>query len=344
MKRLGGRRHQRTVVLAIIVALLVSACAGDGGNDEENVGTSLDTTSSSAPSSSSSSPPSTAETTTSTQATMPDVIGLTESEARSALLADGVRESDIVIDEQESLEPAGTVIESVPSSGGRITGSVNLLIAVPVGDVPDFIGQQVSAVREWATDRGITVTEEAIPDDSAPEGQIIETTPRPGEVATSEILVRYATNPLVVPLADIEFTNDADYCYSTEFGIEASVNGEFQQDSIAIEPSEDSSTPCVLEYNLGRDWTRLKATVGIEDSSDTEARYRVQVLGDDNELWNNVLSFAEPQALDVDMTNILRLKVIITTLVTNVDGRAVLGDVRLIGDEATVPSTTSTTS
>jgi NPCBM/NEW2 domain/PASTA domain len=329
------------VAIVVTAAVLIAACSE--GGDQAATTSSSTTEVSTGPSGDSSTTTTTGDTTTEPPAAMPDLVGETENEARSTLLGLGIAASDVFVEERESLEAAGTVIETVPSAGGRITGSVNLLVAVPVGDVPDFAGEPISVVREWAEQRGVTVTEDPVPDDTAPEGQVIETTPGAGQTATSEIVVRYATNPLVVPLPDIPYTNDLYYCYSADFGIEASVNGEFQQDSIAIEPDDDSSTPCVIEYNLGRDWTRLKATVGVEDSSDTDVRYRVQIVGDDNELWNHEVLFAQTQDLDVDMTNVLRLQIVVTTLVPDLDGRAVLGNIRLIGDEDVVPSTTSTT-
>lgn len=272
---------------------------------------------------------------------MPDLVGLTEDEARAELLERAVDASDVEVEYQESLDDPGTVISTVPGEGRRITGSVTMVVAQPVGEVPDFVGEQVSAVREWADERGIDVTEVAVPDDDLPEGQVTGTTPRAGAEATSELVVMYATNPLVVPLADLQSANDPD-C-NVDFGVEASVNGEFVQDSITVQSSRFSNPECVLEYNLRRDWDRLMATVGVGDDSDTSAQYRVQVFGDDNELWNQVLGFAGPQPLDVDVTRVLRLRVVVTTLVPDVQGEAVLGDARLIGDKEKVPSTTATT-
>lgn len=272
---------------------------------------------------------------------MPDLVGLTEDEARTRLLEVGVDAGDVEVEDQESLDQPGTVIDTVPSEGGRVTGSVSLLVAQPVGEVPDFVGAQVSAVREWAEERGIEVTEQAVPDDGLPEGEVTDTTPRAGAEATSEIVVTYATNPLVVPLADLTPTNEPR-C-RVDYGVEASVDGEFVQDSIVVSTTNFSNVECVLEYNLGRDWDRLMATVGIADDSDASAQYRVQVFGDDNELWNQVLGFAQQQVLDVDVTRVLRLKVVVTTLVPDAEGQLVLGDVRLIGDKETVPSTTATT-
>lgn len=278
------------------------------------------------------------------EAIMPGVLGSTEDEARAELADRGVEDDDILVDERESLEKAGTVIDQVPSEGNAITGSVNLVVAKPIGNVPDFVGKPIADVREWAEEREIDIREVTVLDDTLDEGQVISTTPKAGQKASSEIAVEVASKPIVGQLADVTPTT-TERC-EPQTG-EAAVNGDSIQDSVMLRPPYDSDSPCIVEYDFGRDWTSLKGTLGIIDDSPTNTKVRLQVFGDEKELLNVQIAFATTTDLDLDVTDVLRLKV----QVTYIDGddgyddniQLALGNLRRIGSPGEVPETTTTT-
>jgi hypothetical protein len=286
------------------------------------------------------------ETTETDRVIMPDLKGKTEDEARAELSDRGIEESSINVDERESLKKAGTVIDQVPDSGLDVTGSVNLVVAKPVGVVPDFTGKAISDVRDWASEREIKVREVKVLDDTRAEGEVIGTTPKSGQKASSEIAVQVATKPVVQTLADLEPVS-RDQCDETDSG-EASVDGTSIQDSLSLLPSYgpySSHEPCVLQYDFGRDWSRLKATLGIIDTAPVDTKIRLEIFGDDKELYNDVIAFGSSAPLDLDMTDVLRVRIQATFISgpTDAEPWLVLGNLRRIGSPDQVPTTTTTT-
>ncbi len=332
------KRAAMALAACTLVLATATACGSKGGNSD---GATTTKVASSDDSSSGDASDATTAPDDEEPATMPDLVDMTQEEAEAALADLGVDETKIQIEEQESLEDPGTVVDQVPSSGSKISGTVTLTVAKAVGPVPDFEGQQISDVRDWADAIGITVREEQVLNDELPEGQVIATTPAAGQDATSEIKVQVATKPVVGSLADVEpvTRDDCDY---VETG-EANVNGDFLQDSLMIKPYGDNV--CVVEYDFGRDWKSLKFTAGIADQSPSNTKVRIEVLGDGKELLNKQVAFAETTDVDLDVTDVLRLRIQVTWLAgdSNSQMRAVLGNLRRIGSPDSVPTTTTTT-
>ena len=332
------KRAAMALAACTLVLATATACGSKGGNSD---GATTTKVASSDDSSSGDASDATTAPDDEEPATMPDLVDMTQEEAEAALADLGVDETKIQIEEQESLEDPGTVVDQVPSSGSKISGTVTLTVAKAVGPVPDFEGQQISDVRDWADAIGITVREEQVLNDELPEGQVVATTPAAGQDATSEIKVQVATKPVVGSLVDVEMLSH-DGCYGIETG-EASVNGDFLQDSLMATPS--SNYPCVMEYDFGRDWKSLKFTAGIGDDSPSDTKVRIEVFADGKELLNKQVAFAETSDIDLDVTDVLRLRIQVTWLQGDpyYDTTAVLGNLRRIGSPDSVPTTTTTT-
>lgn len=256
-------------------------------------------------------------------ASMPDLTGKTEDEARAALLELGVDDGDIIVTPQESLLTAGTVVDTVPGSGSAITGSITLKIAGPVGPVPDFAGKQVAEVEAWAADRGISFEEVPVADSDHADGEVLATTPEAGQTATSEIEVQVARTPSTKSIYLTESLNDV---YCSEDAGETFIDGDPYDGSYA-EPDGDS---CVFEFDLGRDWDRLTGIVGFTDTSDSGTRMRVQIKVDGTSKLNQVLDFGKkPLELDVDVSEGLRLSIELSDVAGY--GTIGFGDLQLLG-------------
>lgn len=329
----------RRAITVLLAGCLLAACRGGDDDDKASPDGGSQTTAQSGDG-----PVQTPEDeVTSTEAEevfMPDLIGKTEDEAREELGELGIDE-DVQVVERESLEEAGTVVEQVPSSGQRISGSVNLVVAKPIGPVPDFVGQQISEVEEWAEERGIEVRTEEVLDDTVADGEVRGTTPAADEEATSEILVQVARTPVVQNLVALEPVVESD-CYETLTG-EASVNGTSFADSISMDSNGD---PCGMEWDFGRDWSRLKGTVGILDTAPAATEVRFEVLVDGTQVFNEVVAFGQaPLEVDVDVSDALRVRIQVTDLyATEFEEFGVWGEIRRIGsgDEVEDESTTTT--
>lgn len=305
-----SRRTARMIVAVIAVAGLAAGCGSDDGSAKDDDAPDSSSVESSDPGSD-------------VDASMPDLTGKTEDEARAALIELGVDDGDIIVAPQESLLTAGTVVDTVPGSGSAITGSITLKIAGPVGPVPNFAGKQVSEVETWAADRGISFEEVPVADSDHADGEVLATTPEAGQTATSEIEVKVARTPSTKSIYLTESLNE-EYC-SSGAG-ETFIDGDPYDGSHA----QPDGSNCVFEFDLGRDWERLTGIVGFTDTSDSGTRMRVQIKVDGTSKLNQVLDFGKrPLELDVDVSDGLRLSIELSDVAGY--GTIGFGDLQLLG-------------
>ncbi|MGB7983272.1 MAG: protein kinase [Candidatus Nanopelagicales bacterium] len=66
------------------------------------------------------------------------------------------------------------------------------------------------------------------------------------------------------------------------------------------------------EYDLGRSFTNFQGSVGLSDDSDSEAKVQAEIYSDGTRLFNKSASLGNPAKFDVDVTNGLRLKLVMT--------------------------------
>ena len=80
-----------------------------------------------------------------------------------------------------------------------------------------------------------------------------------------------------------------------------------------------------VEYDLGRTYSHFSATVGQGDrSEDTNDVIRFAVYGDGRELGSVELPFGRSHEFELDVTNVLRLRLEVTNLSTDGDrGRSI---------------------
>ncbi|WP_164904067.1 NPCBM/NEW2 domain-containing protein [Nonomuraea polychroma] len=103
----------------------------------------------------------------------------------------------------------------------------------------------------------------------------------------------------------------------------ANVNGQPYANSVVVSLF---TSPNQIEYDLSRDWQRLKATVGVRDDAPANSRARFEVYGDGNRLYRKDLSFGQAEKIDVDVTRVLRLRMVNTWLTGDSTYSVVWGD------------------
>lgn len=130
--------------------------------------------------------------------TVPDIAGLTSSDARARLEAAGFA---VEIRSTPSDDKVGSVVSSQPSSGERQDpgSTVTLLVATP-RVVPTLVGLQLDEARSALSDAGITNVRLEYKNSDEPEGSIIGVNPGRGTVVTAdqEVTVHVA-QPYTVP-------------------------------------------------------------------------------------------------------------------------------------------------
>ena len=254
---------------------------------------------------------------------MPDLVGQTETQARTALSGLGIAEPSV--ETKESFEPPGTVLDQVPMPGTAVSGTVSLIVAVSVSPMPDFVDSRIADVRAWAGDRGIEVRTETELTDEIPPGQVVAQIPGPGAQVGQEIVVTVADAPVIVELADFGWLSEEEGHRG-----EIQMNGQIFPDTIYLRWYRASSTSRWVTYNLSRDWTTLKADLGLSDEHSARAVVQVEIKGDDEVLYSEAIAFGSLTPIEIDVTNVLRL-VISATQVDGGSTRLGLGDARLIG-------------
>lgn len=281
---------------------------------------------------------------------MPDVEGRTQTEAEAELKRVGV--TDIRTDKKENLKPAGTVLKQVPSAGSIVTGSVNLVIAEAISPMPDFKGKMLVEAKTWFEDRGVRVNVEKVINETRPEGETLESIPKPLQPVSAEVILKVAAKPITRQLGTMETVeeggsfgspNNSSYLQRGDIG----VGGQTLQNSRWFKSFDYTSTAgqaAFWDFNLQKGWTEFRATIGIDDTSQTsvQARFEVFLDGASTAIANKTLGFNQTEDVRIDVTNVLRLRL----RATNVSGgkaNIVWGSPRLIGSPDKVPETTTTT-
>lgn len=67
-----------------------------------------------------------------------------------------------------------------------------------------------------------------------------------------------------------------------------------------------------VEYSIDRGYTSLSGVVGVSDDSASGLPIGIEITGDGRSLWNQSVQVGQPQSISLDVTDILRLKVIAT--------------------------------
>jgi hypothetical protein len=266
-------------------------------------------------------------TTTAAPKLMPDLVGKTTTDAKSALAALGVK--DVRVKEQENIAPPGSVLDQVPTKGATITGPVDLTVSKALSPMPDFASKLIGDARTYFSERGVKVTVTDQLDDTKPEGTIVETTPGPGESLGSEVKLTVVKKPVTEFLAKTKSVDDQ--CGTT--GADVGVNGATQLQSVVVSADRvlgDVGRSCYTDYNLSRQWVRLKGGVGISDTSTATLQCRLEVFADGNPIFNQTVSLGEISPIDLDVTNVLRLRLQVTETARG-SGGCVWTGLRIIG-------------
>jgi serine/threonine-protein kinase len=122
--------------------------------------------------------------------TMPEVTGQQADAATQALADVGL--TNVATEEEDSDQPAGTVLGSDPAAGNQVGASTRITLRVSAGvttvAVPDVIGLTEPAARNALRNAGFQniVTQPTENDGSVAEGEVVNTNPEPGTETTPD--------------------------------------------------------------------------------------------------------------------------------------------------------------
>lgn len=268
---------------------------------------------------------------------MPDLVGMTEAEARQALSDLGL--DTPTVSSRESFKAPGSVLEQVPSAGRVITGTVSLVVAEAVSAVPNFVGGKVADVRAWAEPRGIEVRAESKLAPDKTDGEVLEQVPAAGAQAAQELVIKVADVPQIVTLADIRPVDQSYYQVN-----DIQMNGTIYPQVGLLTGTQ--SKPFAA-FDLSRDWASLEMTLGVSDKRGSDVAVQVEFVADGQVVRTEKVVFGATNDVVIDVTDVLRLEIKASQISGREETAVGFGDARLIGSASTVnaPSgSTSTTS
>lgn len=241
---------------------------------------------------------------------MPDVLGLSEGDAVDVLFSAGIERPKIST--LPSLEPAGTVIDQVPSAGTEVIGPVRLVLTEPLPPMPDVVGQRIDTVRRDFKELGVVVREEGELTTDRPDGEVLRTIPAAGEQVGAEIVAIVAAAPEMHDLSTLDrlVQRDGSYFMDTVHADRVSINGEVSETALWVkgEGGVDAGDWFYMEFNLGRDWDLFEAHLGLTDNSNSAQAVRITISLDGNEIYKSTFALGQSEKVSLGIENGLRLR------------------------------------
>lgn len=273
--------------------------------------------------------------------TMPNVIGLSEEEARRVLADASVAAERIEIAEVARAGRSGRVVSQQPGAGEELAGRVRLGVAGPA-EVPDLVGEPLEAARDSLEKLGARVVVERQYEAGVAEGQVLAVEPAAGERLPDEVTLMVAAAPSSVFLTAVEPV--VDDCYDDE----VSVDGQPVSNALVCEETFDGD-PRAMEYALNREVSRLRAVLGQSDRAATGRTARFRFLADGDEVARYDVAFGERRQVEVQLEGVLRLRIEVGEInrpqeCCDDELTAVLGEARLIGAPAAIDRLTDDSS
>ncbi|MEH6820636.1 MAG: NPCBM/NEW2 domain-containing protein [Dietzia psychralcaliphila] len=106
------------------------------------------------------------------------------------------------------------------------------------------------------------------------------------------------------------------------------INGRAYAQSVYT--SRFMTTSTNYQYDLGRNWSNFRATIGLSDTSHPDARYQFRVFVDDQQRGTWTMKLGQAQDININVSGGLRLKLEVTKTAANGNNaNAAWGDARV---------------
>jgi len=255
---------------------------------------------------------------------MPDVVGLTEAEAREALLDVGLDPAAIKVAPRAYAGQPGRVVVQDPVRRTPAPTAATLSISAPT-KVPKLRGTPVAAARATLQELGVQAVENRVYAADVPADQVVGTDPpADAPLAITKVTVQVSAPPASLFAAELRGVQSD--CAKGD----AAVNGTSHANSLVC--SVSTGSPDVNDYSVGRHADRFEATIGISDSSEPTCVVRFTVTGDGTPLGSFDVPFGQSKAVGVVTSGRLRVALTAATLrPADRSCSAVWGEGRFVG-------------
>ncbi len=233
---------------------------------------------------------------------IPNVIGLTEDDARRVLSDAGIELSEVSTRRLPYVGPEDLVVRQTPASGGSIGDKeIGLAVSEPAL-MPDLDGVSESEARESLSSLGARIVTVSEYRDGASEGSVLLTEPPAGTA-----IVDKATLHLAEPLSSVFLTELNPVASSCRSGEESVVAGMTGSEAIVCQP-EAGANPRLATYALGGQVETFHAVLGLDDRGDADVPVEFRVYVDGEQALSRRLGFGERQAVDVPLSGGFQLR------------------------------------
>lgn len=201
--------------------------------------------------------------------------------------------------------------------------------------MPDLKGKTLDEAKALLSDQVKVQITQQLKEDMDGAEQISKQEPAAGQ-ATPDTVKLTVDQPANVQ--NVSASTDSNLLVSNAFSDSGQIDvyGKPFDRPMAHSFDKYSSTdPATIELNVNRSYSRFVSQVGVSSASeDTNRQYTVKVLADNKQVYAQTVKFNEaPQTINLDVSNVLRLKIEVTTSGnSDNDGSSTLafGDMRLL--------------
>ena len=267
---------------------------------------------------------------------VPDVVGDSSTIALGVLEDLGM--TDIEVTESDWAGDAGLVIEQIPEQGTEADlDDPVLLIVSREAPTPDFSQVAMTQAQSMVDPLGAEIQIETEYNPEMVDGVFIRQLPEPGASLTETVIITVSEGPASLFLEELEPVVreiSTSYALTARFS-QGDVNGTRLTHALVVEQGSGGLDTALYEYNLSRVFDRLKATVGYSDNHQADGSMRLEIFGDGVLLFSDDYRLGIIEEVLVDVTGVLRLRLLVTTLCCNTSG---LDEALIVGDLALMAS------
>lgn len=250
---------------------------------------------------------------------IPDVRGLTSTDAKQALVDAGFDAAVIKAEELQWGGESDIVIVQSPVVGEIVKDSIILEISAAT-QMPDVVGNgQTEAIAALGA---VGVDPEVVEefDLATRTGTVLKSSPEAGQPLTDAVQLTVARAGASLFLSTLE---QVERSCST---VEARINGKAHPNSLECQGGQEE--PTVGFWLLDRHAMLITGTIGVDDRGESAAAGTVTFVGDGAELGSYVVSYAKPQEVSLNVEGVLRLEILVSA---PEGGEVVLSDLLVKG-------------
>lgn len=263
-------------------------------------------------------------------ATMPDVRGLTTSDARQVLADVGFAQVTVAVRERPWVGTPGNVVAQEPPGGQPVPAEITLFVAAPAV-VPEVVGGDVTEATRALQSLGADVVVNRVYRAGKPSDEVIQVSPAAGSPVPAKVVLTATTPPAELALTELRPVQSR--CRTDS---DVPVNGTVVTAAVTCRPRGGDFVGA--SYLLGRRTAQLTAVLGQADTAEPGSTVLLEIVGDGKVLASVKVPYANSQQVTVATAGVVRLelraKLTPAPAACCPDTSAVFGDVALVGGAA----------